>query len=162
MVNVLDIPVAHTPEGGWHGDMPLPILAGCTEALVEGAPDLRGTWRAVDVRVNGERPPDVFPMWKHVERIEQAGNRVVVTAGGVIHDMQADGTYEHGVNDVAGGDFKTVISVAATFEDDVLVLRPRGMAGVEVRQWREGERLVWAYHTQFTAWLARIGNEDLK
>jgi hypothetical protein len=33
MVTADDIPVAHTPEGGWHGEMPAPILAGCTEPL---------------------------------------------------------------------------------------------------------------------------------
>ena len=31
--------------------MPAPILAGCTEPLVAGAPDLRGTWRADAVTV---------------------------------------------------------------------------------------------------------------
>lgn len=146
-----DIPVAHTPDGGWHGEMPPPILAACTEPIAAGAPDLRGRWRVVDLQANGERLPNAFPIWKHVERIEQAGDRVVVTGGGVVHDMRADGTHENGVNDVAGADFKTRIVVAATFEDGVLVLRPRGMPGVEVRRWREGEQLVWQYRTQFTA-----------
>jgi hypothetical protein len=136
--------------------MPPPVLVGCTEPIAEGAPDLRGTWRAVDVQANGERLPDAFPIWKHVERIEQAGDRVVVTGGGVVHDMRTDGTYERGVNDVAGADFKTPIVVSATFEHGVLVLRPRGMAGVEVRRWREDEHLVWQYHTQFIARLERV------
>ena len=35
-------------------------------------------------------------MWRHVERIEQCGNRLVVTGGGVVHDMVVDGTYEPG------------------------------------------------------------------
>jgi hypothetical protein len=31
------------------------------------------------------------------------------------------------------------------------------MPGVEVRRWREGEQLVWSYHTAFTARMERIG-----
>ena len=39
-----DIPVAHTPPGGYYGEaFPAPILASCTEPLISGAPDLRGT-----------------------------------------------------------------------------------------------------------------------
>ncbi|MBI5283941.1 MAG: hypothetical protein HY874_02515 [Chloroflexi bacterium] len=155
MTSVRDIPTAHTPAGGYGGQMPPPILADCTDPLADGAPDLRGTWRVTDVRANGQPLPAAFPIWKHIERIEQAGDRIVVTAGGVVHDMRADGTHEHGVNDVAGADFATPIVVAATFEEGVLVLRPRGMPGVEVRRWREGEDLVWQYHTQFTARLER-------
>src|SRR5688500_3891182 len=41
------IPVGHTPPGGYGADMPPPILAGCDEPLVAGAPDLRGMWRVV-------------------------------------------------------------------------------------------------------------------
>lgn len=91
--------------------------------------------------------------------IEQAGSRVVVTTGGVVHDMLADGTHEHGVNDVAGADFATAIVVAATFEGGALVLRPRDMPGVEVRRWREGDQLVWQYHTRFFARLERMQGE---
>jgi hypothetical protein len=106
----------------------------------------------VDAHADDGTPlPDDHPIRAHVERIEQAGARVVVTAGGVIHDMVADGTYEHGVNDVMAADFSTPISVAAAFEDGVLVLRPRDLPGVEVRRWREGDHLVWRYHTLFTA-----------
>jgi hypothetical protein len=100
---------------------------------------------------------DDHPVRHHVERIEQAADRVVVTSSGVVHDMVADGTYEHGVNDVMQVDFMTRIEVAAAFEDGVLVLRPKGMPGVEVRRWREGDQLVWSYHTAFTARMERIG-----
>lgn len=155
MTSVYDIPTAHTPAGGYGAEMPPPVLAGCAEPLVEGAPDLRGTWRVVDVQANGAQLPQALPIWKHVERIEQAGDRVIVTAGGVVHDMRADGTYEHGVRDVAAADFKTQIVVAATYEDGVLVLRPQGMPGVEVRRWREGDQLFWRYDTRFTARLER-------
>lgn len=156
MTSVYDIPVAHTPAGGYGKQMPPPILVGCVDPIADGAPDLRGSWRVIDVRANGEPMSATFPVWKHVERIEQAANRVVVTAGGVVHDMVADGTHERGVNDVAGADFSTPIVVAATFEDGTLVLRPRGMPGVEVRRWRDGEHLMWQYHTAFTARLERL------
>lgn len=65
-------------------------------------------------------------------------------------------TFEHGVNDVMAVDFVTPISVAASFEDGALVLRPRDLEGVEVSRRRDGEHLVWTYHTLFTARLARI------
>ncbi|HEX3705955.1 MAG TPA: hypothetical protein VHV76_04930 [Mycobacteriales bacterium] len=157
MVAATEIPKAFTPPGGWHGEMPPDVLAGCTEPLAAGAPDLRGLWRSVDVTDNdgGSLPAD-HPIRDYVERIEQAGNRVVVTSAGIIHDMYADGTLENGVNDVLQSDYVTKISVAATFEDGVLVLRPDGFAGVEIRRWREGSQLRWRYHSLFTATLERV------
>ena len=156
MPSVLEIPKSFTPAGGYGTEMPAPVLAGCTDALAKNIPDFRGLWRAIDVRVNGEVAPPQLKVWQHVERIEQAGNRVVVTAGGVVHDMYADGTFENGVNDVMGADFKTPISVAATFENDVLVLRPRGLEGVEIKRWFDGENLMWEYSTAFLVRLERV------
>jgi hypothetical protein len=148
------IPVAFTPPGGYGDEMPPPVLAGCTEPLVAGAPDMRGTWRAVQIEWKGEAP-DPDPVAGHVERIEQCGDRVVVTSSGVIHDMRADGTVEHGVHDVAaaGG---TPITVVCTFEDGVHVLRPVGLPGIEVTRRLEGDQLVWDYGPMFTARLERI------
>ena len=156
MPSVLEIPKSFTPVGGYGDQMPAPVLANCTDALAKNVPDFRGLWRAIDVRVNGEVAPAELKVWQHLERIEQAGNRVVVTAGGVVHDMYADGTFENGVNDVMAADFKTQISVAATFENDVLVLRPRGLDGVEIKRWLEGEHLIWEYSTFFTVRLQRV------
>lgn len=158
MTRVGDIPVARTPPGGYGDEMPPPILAGCTDALDEHAPDLRGLWKATDVSVDGKRAPADHTVWNHVERIEQAADRVVVTAGGVVHDMRADGSYANGVNDVMAADFTTPIVVAATFEEGALVLRPKDLPGVEVRRWRDGEQLVWEYHTLFTVRLERTGD----
>jgi hypothetical protein len=153
LVRADDIPVAHTPDGGWT-TMPPPILAGCSEPLSPGAPDLRGTWRAVDVTVDGAPAPADHPMRRHVERIEQCGNRVVVAAAGVVHDMRTDGVPEHGVNDVAAGSGMR-IQVAATFEDAALVLRPVGMPGIEVtRRVVDGE-LVWHYGPSIVVRLRR-------
>jgi hypothetical protein len=155
VTNVKDIPRAFTPAGGYGSEMPRPVLDGCDDPLAAGAPDLRGTWEVVEAHAGGEPLPDDHPIRSHVERIEQADDRLIVTAGGVVHDMTVDGTYENGVNDVMASDFTTRISVAASFEDGVLVLRPKGLEGVEVRRWREGDQLVWQYHTAFTARLQR-------
>jgi hypothetical protein len=155
-----DIPTAHTPPGGYGAAMPTPILAGCDDPLVEGAPDLRGTWRVVDARNDEGELPEDHPIWQHVERVEQAADRVVVTTSGIIHDMVADGTFENGVHDVAAVDFTTPIEVAAAFEDRALVLRPRDMPGFEVRRWREGDQLVWRYDTLFTTRMARADDSE--
>ena len=152
------IPVAHTPPGGYGSVMPPPVLAGCTEALADGAPDLRGMWAARAVEVDGKPVPD-HPALRHVERIEQCGDRLVVTAGGVIHDMRCDGTEEHGVHDVAEFDFATPITVVATFEDGVHVLRPVGLPGIEVTRRLDGDELVWTY-LGITARLGRIDDGD--
>lgn len=150
MANDHDVPTAHTPPGGYGDTMPPPVLEDCDDPLPVSVPDLRGMWRVVDASAEGKPLPADHPIWQHVERIEQAGNRVVVTSSGIIHDMVADGTFENGVNDVMALDFATPITVAATFEDGVLVLRPKDAPGVEVRRWREGDALVWQYHTAFT------------
>jgi hypothetical protein len=68
--------------------MPAPILADCTDEVVGGAPDMRGTWRTVSVEWAGGSAPDPDRIAGHVERIEQCGNRVCITADGIIHDIQ--------------------------------------------------------------------------
>lgn len=147
-----DIPVAYTPEGGWT-EMPPPFLTDCTEPLVAGAPDLRGTWKAVGVRANDADLPD-HPIIGKVQRIEQAGDRLIVTAGGIVHDMRCDGTVERGVHDVAEFDKVTPITVVATYENGVHVLRPVGMP-IEVTRHLEGDEMVWNY-VGFTARLVRV------
>ena len=78
-----------------------------------------------------------------------------ITSTGIIHDMRADGTLEHGVHDVAavGGQ---EIKVVCTFENGVHVLRPDGMPGVEVTRRLDGEQLVWDYGPMFTARMERV------
>ena len=153
-MNADDIPVRHTPTGGFGADFPEPILAECTESLVEGAVDMRGLWRVTEAVVDGKVVPD-HRVVGLVQRIEQCGDRVVVTSGGVVHDMRADGTEEHGVRDVAEIDFTTEITVVATFEDGVHVLRPVGIP-IEVRRWRDGDDLMWDYGL-FAARLTKLG-----
>ena len=150
-----EVPVAHTPPGGYGAEMPPPILEGCSEPLVAGAPDLRGTWRVVAVEWKLGDAPDPNPVADHVERIEQCGDRVCITANGIIHDMRADGTAEHGVNDVAAANGQP-ISVVCTFEHGVHTLRPVGLPDVEVTRKLDGDHLVWDYGPMFTARLERI------
>jgi hypothetical protein len=154
-----DIPVAHTPPGGYGRQFPAPVLAGCTEPLVAGAPDLRAMWQTESVEVGGAPAPPDHPAYRHVERIEQCGDRLVVTGGGVIHDMRCDGTEEHGVHDVAGADFTTPITVVATYENGVHTLRPVGISGIEVTRRLDGDALIWTY-VSFTARLRRVGGPE--
>ncbi len=149
-----DIPVAHTPPGGYGDTMPPPILSGCGEPLVAGAPDLTGIWRVVSVIHEGADVPD-HPTLSSVQRVEQCGNRLVVTGGGIVHDMRCDGTEEHGVHDVFEGDFTTQIIVVASYEDGVHVLRPVGLPGIEVTRRIEDEHMIWTYFG-FEATLERI------
>lgn len=149
-----EIAVAHTPPGGYGDEMPPPILDGCTEPLVDEAPDLRGLWQVVAVERNGQPAPEDDRAYEHFERIEQCGNRLVVTGGGVIHDMRCDGTVENGVNDVSALNGQP-IQVVATFEEGVHVLRPVGLPGIEITRHLDGEELIWNY-LGFTAWLRRI------
>ena len=125
-----DIPVARTPSGGWKTWPPL-VLAGSDEPLAPGAPDIRGVWQVVKGPLKG-----------HIERNEQAGNRVVITAAGIIHDMVADGTLDGGVDDE---DPRGVpIAVAARFEDGRLNLYLNDKRLV-VTRYRDGEQMVWRY-----------------
>src|SRR4051794_39703318 len=145
-----EIPVAHTPPGGYGADMPPPILEHCDEPLVAGAPDLRGVWRTVAVEWASGMEPDPDPMAGHVQRIEQCGNRVCIPSAGIVHDMRADGTAENGVNDVAAAGGQA-ISVVCTFEDGAHVLRPVGVPGIEVTRRLDGEPLGWTYGPMVTA-----------
>ncbi len=158
---VTEIPVAHTPEGGWHGHMPPPILSACTEPLTADAPDLRGIWRASRVERDGAPVATDHPLNRHVERIEQCGNRVVITGGRVVHDMRADGTLENGVNDVLERDLTTKIQVAAVFNNRRLDLHPFGVVEgrppLVTREIVDGE-LVWHYAV-FTVYLRRDETE---
>lgn len=132
LVRADDVPVAHTPGCGYE-EFPEPVLERCNEPLAEGVPDLRGLWVVYEGLLTG-----------HVERIEQCGNRVVITGGGVIHDMRADGLLASGVDDVSAIDCSP-IRVAAEFVDGSLELRPSGLSFVAVTRKLEGEELVWNF-----------------
>ncbi len=125
-----DLPVVRTPPGRWKEWPPL-VLAAADEPLVEGAPDLRGVWQVYKGPLKG-----------HIERNEQAGDRVVITAGGVIHDMYATGKLEDGVHDEGVGGAE--ISVVAKYEDGRHNLYLNGKRRV-VTRYRDGDDLVWRW-----------------
>lgn len=116
-------------------------------------------WKVTEVLVDGQ-PIAEHPILGAIQRIEQCADRVTITAGGIIHDMRCDGTEEHGVNDVAEFDKRTPITVVATFEQGVHVLRPVGLP-IEVKRWRDGDDLMWQY-VGFTCRLGRLGPPDMQ
>ena len=128
-----NFPLGKTQPGASLDKWPKRVLDGCTEPLAPGVPDLRGVWEVYEGRMKG-----------HVERIEQAGNRICITTGGLVHDMYCDGTLENGVDDI-GGFGGPRIQVAATFEDGVHELRPFGQPVVAVTRCLEGDELRWRY-----------------
>ena len=125
-----DIPKAYTP-GCSYTTIPMPILAECTEPLAEGVVDMRGLWLGVSGRVG------------HLERIEQCGNRAVVTAYGIIHDFRADGTLKNGARDVgmACNNFQSAIH----FNDEgVMVFRLFNLFDTVFRKMR-GEEMIFTF-----------------
>lgn len=127
-----DIPKAFTPGCGYER-FPMPILADCREPLAAGVVDLRGLWFAQD-----------GPLPGHVERIEQCGDRTIVTAGGVIHDFRTDGTLARGSRDIEVP-FCVNTWVSMEWVDEVLHFHPFGLPYTIVTRRREGDELVWTY-----------------
>ena len=66
-----DFPLGKTQPGASLDEWPDRVMAGCTEPLPPGVPDLGGVWEVYEGRMKG-----------HVERIEQAGNRICITTCG--------------------------------------------------------------------------------
>lgn len=127
-----DIPKAFTPGCGWTR-FPMPVLADCREPLPEGVPDLRGLWLAGEGARAG-----------HLERIEQCGDRFVVTSSGIIHDFRTDGTLARGSRDVEP---PHCVNTWASIEwvGDVLHFHPFGLPFTIVTRRMEGNTLVWTY-----------------
>jgi hypothetical protein len=147
-----DIPKGNTPDCAYD-HFPLPILAECTELLVEGADDIRGLWIGVKGGHTG-----------HVERVEQCGGRVVVTAAGLIHDMGPNSTGGETSNDTEGSVLFTLgdkeycgrTSAGVIWNDGVLDFHPFGWGPVVVKRYMEGEQLVWEYADGSTTYMDRI------
>lgn len=156
-----DIPVAHTPPGGYGATFPPPVLAACTEPLASGAPDLRGVWKTLRAERGGAAVPADDRIYGYAERIEQCGDRIVDMGGGTIADARADGTLANAVHDVSVRDLKTPITVIATFEKGVFVLRPVGMPGIEVTRRLDAEgHMVWVRPDLGKITLERIGGPN--
>ncbi len=136
-----DIPKGNTPGCGYD-HFPLPILAACTEPLVEGAADIRGLWLAVEGGHVG-----------HVERIEQCGRRTVVTSSGIIHDSGPNSTLGENTNDTEGGvlfvlgerEYCPRTSASMVWNEGVLDFHVFGWGPVVVRRYLDGDQLVWEY-----------------
>jgi hypothetical protein len=138
---VSEIPKGNTP-GCAYTHFPLPILAQCTQPLIEGADDLRGLWMGVTGRHIG-----------HVERVEQCGDRTVITSSGIIHDYGANSTGGLTTNDTEGmvmfslgaKEYCPRTSAAMIWQDKKLNFHLFGWGPVVVRRYREGAQLVWEY-----------------
>jgi hypothetical protein len=147
-----DIPKGNTPGCGYD-HFPLPVLADCTEPLPPEAGDLRGLWIGVEGGHIG-----------HVERVEQCGRRVVVTAAGIIHDMGPNSTGGETSNDTEGGvvftiggrEFCTRTSAGIEWEDGTLNFHALGFGPLVVRRYRDGEQLVWEYADGSTTRMDRL------
>ena len=146
-----DIPKGNTP-GCAYSHFPLPVLAQCTEPLPDNAADLRGLWRGISGRVG------------HIERIEQCGERTVVTTSGIIHDSGPNSTAGFTTNDTEGSVLFTIgereycarTSAGMYWNDGVLDFRVFGWGPVVVRRYRDGEELVWEYADGTTTRMQRI------
>ena len=125
-----DIPKAYTP-GCSYTTIPMPILAECTEPLAEGVVDMRGLWLGVS---DGD---------EHLERIEQCGNRVVITAFGIVHDFRLDGTLKNGARDVGllCNNFNSAIHFD---EEGVMVFRLFNLFDTVFREMRN-EELIFTF-----------------
>lgn len=136
-----DIPKGNTP-GCAYDHFPLPVLRDCTEPLTEDADDIRGLWRAVSGAHKG-----------HIERVEQCGERVVVTSSGIIHDYGPNSTSGLNTNDTEGnvlfvaGDREYCMRTSASmiWEDGILNFYAFGWGPKVVRRYREGDTLIWEY-----------------
>ena len=147
----IDIPKGNTPGCGYTR-FPMPILSECTESLPEGAADIRGLWRGISGKVG------------HVERVEQCGERVVVTSSGIIHDMGPNATAGLTSNDTEGGVFFTLgdtqycprTSAGIKWEQGVLNFRLLGWGPVVVKRYLDGDHLVWEYADGSTTRMQRL------
>ncbi len=127
-----DIPKAFTPGCGWE-TFPMPVLSECTEPLAEDVVDMRGLWLAVAGKPG------------HLERIEQCGNRTVVTSTGVIHDFRTDGTLRNGSRDIEPPScINTYVSI--DYDDNGRMnFHPFGLPFTIVTRRMDADELVWTY-----------------
>lgn len=147
-----DIPKGNTPVCGYQ-HFPLPILADCTEPLPEGADDIRGLWIGVEGGHTG-----------HVERVEQCGNRTVITSSGIIHDYGPNSTAGLNTDDTEGAvlfmlgerEYCMRTSASMIWNNGVLDFHAFGWGPVVVRRYLDGEQLIWEYADGSTTRMNRI------
>lgn len=147
-----DIAKGNTPGCGY-SHFPLPILAECTEPLPPGAADIRGLWIGTKGGHTG-----------HIERIEQCGRRVVVTASGLIHDAGPNSTLGETSNDTEGGvlfiigdrEYCPRTSASMIWNNQVLDFHVFGWGPVVVKRYLDGDQLIWEYADGSTTWMDRL------
>jgi len=98
--------------------LPDAVIGSCAEPLAAGAPVLAGLWLPESAERAGRPVPADDPLLSDLQRVEQCGNRVVLTEGGAVRDMV--GTYRDGAHAVMAADGSVV----------------------ETRR-RDGDQLVW-------------------
>jgi len=136
-----DIAKGNTPGCGY-SHFPLPVLAACTEPLIEGAADIRGLWIGVAGSHVG-----------HVERIEQCGARTVVTTAGIIHDYGPNSTLGENTDDTEGSvlfsigdtDYCPRSSASMVWNKGILEFHVFGWGPVVVRRHLDQGQLIWEY-----------------
>ena len=99
--SAMEIPRVNTPimPFGYGVEYPAPFYTDCTTPIAEGIPDLQGEWVEQTVTIDGTE----FPTGGngYTERIEQCGNRILVTSSGLLHEFfTTDNTMFNGANDV--------------------------------------------------------------
>ena len=124
-----DIPKAYTPGCGF-AQIPMPILSNCTEPLAEGVIDMRGLWQGFSGREG------------HLERIEQCGNRVVITVEHVIHDFRLDGTLKNGARDI--GAACNNFNAAIHFDKEVMTFRLFNLFDTVTRR-MDGDEMIFTF-----------------
>ena len=124
-----DIPKAYTPDCSLT-KIPMPILAKCTEPLAQGIVDMRGLWQGISGRTS------------FLERIEQCGNRVVITGHKIIHDFRLDGTLRNGARDI--GAACNNFNAAIHFNDEVMTFRLFNLFDTVTRR-MDGENMIFTY-----------------
>jgi hypothetical protein len=100
----------------------------------------------------------------HVERIEQCGNRTVVTTEGLIHDYGPNSSAGLNTNDVEGSVLFTVgdreycgrSSASMVWNNGVLDFHAFGWGPVAVKRYRQGDQLVWEYIDGSKTYMNRI------
>jgi len=123
---------------------PAPILAGCTEPLPPEAADLRGLWRVTEGQLG------------HIERIEQCGNRVVVSNHRFIHDFRTTGKLKDGANDINTRNCTRVRATMTWDSEKVLNFKAVGLITVATRYLSGKDTLAWTYPGHPISRLERI------
>ncbi len=119
---------------------PDPVLGSCAEPLAAGAPDVSGLWVPRGAERAGQALPADDPLLNDLQRVEQCGGRVVVTAGGQVRDLDP-----------------------ATYRDGALVVPSIDGSDEETRR-RDGEQLTWTRGdtTVTSSLFARYGTPNIR